>query len=112
MGGNPIGDDGLSLVIDGLQHNKTLTKLYVYECRLSAKGTMHAIVVPVICSLVWGSHSHLVLMPHGVPDFSSLAIPSGVNHFSLVISNPSDVYVTGFAKRYLFHTQNLTYFLY
>ncbi|XP_065887341.1 NACHT, LRR and PYD domains-containing protein 3-like isoform X2 [Dysidea avara] len=38
MGGNPIGDDGLSLVIDCLQHNKTLTKLYVYECGLSAKG--------------------------------------------------------------------------
>ena len=40
MGGNPIGDDGMSLVADGLQCNNTLTKLYVGECGFSVKGTV------------------------------------------------------------------------
>jgi len=36
---NSIGDDGISVMMDGLQHNKTLTKLDVLGCELSAKGT-------------------------------------------------------------------------
>jgi len=40
IGGNSIGDSDISVMMDGLQHNKTLTKLYVYECGLSAKGTI------------------------------------------------------------------------
>ena len=35
---NNIGDDGMSSVADGLQHNKSLTKLIVSECRVSEKG--------------------------------------------------------------------------
>ena len=41
MGWNAgIGDDGMSSVADGLQYNKTLTKLNVEQCRLSVKGTV------------------------------------------------------------------------
>ncbi|XP_065887218.1 protein NLRC3-like isoform X2 [Dysidea avara] len=38
MSSNPISDDGISLIVEGLQCNKTLTELYVMECGLSAKG--------------------------------------------------------------------------
>jgi len=40
MGGNPIGDNGIAMMIECLQYNETLTKLFVYECGLSVKGTM------------------------------------------------------------------------
>ena len=40
MAYNAIGDDGMSSVADGLQYNKTLTKLDVGECGLSVKGTV------------------------------------------------------------------------
>ena len=40
MGGNPIGDDGMSSVADGLQCNDTLTKLDVQHCEFSVKGAM------------------------------------------------------------------------
>ena len=36
---NVIGDDGMSSVADGLQHNNTLTKLYVRDCKFSVKGS-------------------------------------------------------------------------
>ena len=43
-----VGDDGISSVAEGLKCNMTLTKLYVYECGLSVKGTvvykMHRLV--------------------------------------------------------------------
>ena len=39
MGYNPIGDDGMSSVADGLQCNNTLTKLNVHNCEFSVKGT-------------------------------------------------------------------------
>ena len=39
MRGNGIGDDGILLIVDGLQCNNTLTKLYIGECGLSVKGT-------------------------------------------------------------------------
>ena len=37
---NDIGDDGVSLVVDGLQYNNTLTKLDIGRCGLSVKGTV------------------------------------------------------------------------
>ena len=37
---NPIGDDGMSSVADGLQCNSTLTKLNVELCEFSVKGTV------------------------------------------------------------------------
>ena len=36
---NDIGDDGISLIADGLQHNNTLTKLNVPLCQISVKGS-------------------------------------------------------------------------
>ena len=39
MYNNVIGDDGMSSVADGLQHNNTLTKLYVTDCEFSVKGS-------------------------------------------------------------------------
>ena len=38
VGGNEIGDVGISLISEELQHNKSLTKLLVYQCGLSVKG--------------------------------------------------------------------------
>ena len=40
VGHNSIGDNGMSSVADGLQYNKTLTKLNIQECGLSVKGTV------------------------------------------------------------------------
>ena len=40
MGWNFIGDDGMSSVADGLQYNKSLTKLNIKHCGLSVKGTV------------------------------------------------------------------------
>ena len=41
MRGIDIGDDGMSSVADGLQHNNTLTKLVVSYCEFSVKGSYH-----------------------------------------------------------------------
>ena len=38
MGDNAIGDDGMSSIADGLQYNKTLTKLIIQRCGSSVKG--------------------------------------------------------------------------
>ena len=40
IGENNIGDDGIAVVSEALQHNKSVTILYIYQCGLSAKGTM------------------------------------------------------------------------
>ena len=37
---NDIGDDGMAVISEALQHNKSLTTLEVWECGLSAKGTV------------------------------------------------------------------------
>ena len=39
MRDNPIGDDGMSSIADGLQCNNTLTKLHLQKCGFSVKGT-------------------------------------------------------------------------
>ena len=36
---NQIGDNGMSLITEGLQSNKMLTKLNVSQCDLSVKGS-------------------------------------------------------------------------
>ena len=41
MHGNTIGDDGMSSVADGLQHNNAITKLDVGNCKFSVKGSYH-----------------------------------------------------------------------
>ena len=40
MHDNDIGDDGMSSVADGLQHNKSLTKLNASSCKFSVKGSL------------------------------------------------------------------------
>ena len=39
MADNDIGNDGMSSVADGLQHNNTLAKLKVSGCEFSVKGS-------------------------------------------------------------------------
>ena len=45
MGYTSIGDDGMSSVADGLQHNKTLRKLKVLACKFSFKGSHNYITI-------------------------------------------------------------------
>ena len=40
VGWNDIGDDGMAVISEALQHNKSLTTLKVDECGLSVKGTV------------------------------------------------------------------------
>ena len=43
IGNNNIGDDELTVISEALQHNKSFTKLWVFYCGLSAKGTVHSV---------------------------------------------------------------------
>ena len=38
IGGNNIGDDGTKDVMEGIQHNGTLTELSLHRCEISVKG--------------------------------------------------------------------------
>ena len=40
MNDNDIGDEGIAIISEALQDNKSLTKLKVDECRISVKGTV------------------------------------------------------------------------
>ena len=40
MNSNDIGDDGMAVISEALQHNKSLTTLVVALCGLSVKGTV------------------------------------------------------------------------
>ena len=40
MRGNYIGDEGMAMISEALQHNKSLTSLRVDSCGLSVKGTV------------------------------------------------------------------------
>ena len=37
---NDIGDDGMTVISEAIQHNKSLTELWVWQCGLSVKGTV------------------------------------------------------------------------
>ena len=37
---NDIGDDGMAVISEALQHNKSLTILGIRQCGLSVKGTV------------------------------------------------------------------------
>ena len=45
IGKNKIGDDGIAVISEALQHNKSVTilVLWVMQCGLSAKGTVHSV---------------------------------------------------------------------
>jgi len=38
VGQNSVGDAGMTLILDALQHSKSLVKLRVDQCKLTAKG--------------------------------------------------------------------------
>ena len=59
MYNNDIGDEGMSSVADGLQHNNTLRKLYVWQCGLSVKGT---VVYKTEFKIIWSHSSCPVLV--------------------------------------------------
>ena len=40
VSGNDNGDNWISVITEGLQSNKTLTKLNISDCGLSVKGTV------------------------------------------------------------------------
>ena len=40
MSGNDISDDGMEIISEALQHNKSFTTLGVGQCGLSVKGTV------------------------------------------------------------------------
>ena len=40
FGGNPFGDEVMSMLLIELEHNCVLTKLMAHRCRLSVKGTV------------------------------------------------------------------------
>ena len=40
VGYNDIGDDGMAVISEALQHNKFFTTLWVEQCGLSVKGTL------------------------------------------------------------------------
>ena len=42
---NDIGDDGMAVISEALQHNKSLTRLGVGGCGLSVKGTVVILLI-------------------------------------------------------------------
>ena len=53
MWGNPIGDDGMSSIADGLQCNNILVCLHIQQCGFSVKGT----VVYKTIKIIWSFQS-------------------------------------------------------
>ena len=43
IGYNNIGDDGIAVISEALQHNKLVTTLRVVMCGLSAQGSYHSV---------------------------------------------------------------------
>ena len=39
IGNNDIGDEGIAIISEALQHNKSVTTLKIVNCGLSVKGT-------------------------------------------------------------------------
>ena len=52
VGDNAIGDDGISVIVEQLQHITTLTELYMRNCGLSAKGEELINFVFSACTIV------------------------------------------------------------
>ena len=40
---NDIGDEGMAIISEALQHNKSLTRPSVQQCGLSVKGTVASV---------------------------------------------------------------------
>ena len=51
---NDIGDDGMAVISEALQHNKSLTTLSVANCGLSVKGTVVCVFKCILqCDTIW-----------------------------------------------------------
>ena len=61
MWGNSVGDDGIAMISEALQHVKSLHRLAVSECGLSVKGTVAIRSYPVclmyLCNCIACIHS-------------------------------------------------------
>ena len=44
---NDIGDEGMAIISEALQHNKSLTRLWVQTCGLSVKGTIAIVWIKI-----------------------------------------------------------------
>ena len=49
---NDIGDEGMAMISEALQHNKSLTTLGVEQCGLSVKGTVASVWIKCISLLI------------------------------------------------------------
>ena len=45
---NDIGDKGMAMISEALQHNKSLTRLKVERCGLSVKGTVASVWISLL----------------------------------------------------------------
>ena len=52
VGDNEIGDDGISMISEELQHNNSLTELSLWRCRLSVKGEELINFVFFACTII------------------------------------------------------------
>ena len=43
IGESNIGDDGIAVISEALQHNTSFTTLWVERCGLSAQGSYHSV---------------------------------------------------------------------
>ena len=43
IGRNNIGDDGIAVISEALQHNKSFTTLRIEQCGLSPKGSYYGV---------------------------------------------------------------------
>ena len=59
---NDISDDEMLSAADGLQHNKSLTKLCISQCKFSVKGSYIATVVykMQLCACMWFFPYHIL----------------------------------------------------
>ena len=47
FGDDNIGDEGMAMISEALQHNKSLTELSVQLCGLSVKGTVASVWIKI-----------------------------------------------------------------
>ena len=51
---NDIGDYGMAVISEVIQHNKSLTTLVVIQCGLSVKGTVVCVFKCILqCDTIW-----------------------------------------------------------
>ena len=53
IGKNDIGDEGMGMILETLQDNKSLTELNIEKCGLSSKGTYQCVSIQLVgCMLI------------------------------------------------------------